>query len=81
MVTSDQIVTMAQVIWPTAKNIEVRPYKAGRSQWSGSPIMEGFQLTISAEGGSLVAQIIAGTLDALKTKLEQRSRKRHWGSF
>jgi len=81
LVTSEQVVAMAQVIWPTAKNIQVTPYKADRSSWSGSPIAEGFKLTISAEGGSLVAQIIAGTLDALKAKLDQRSRKKRWGSF
>jgi hypothetical protein len=71
---------MAQVIWPTAKTIEVKPYKADRGSWS-SEIAEGFKLTICAEGGSLVAQIIAGTLDALKAKLDQRSRKKRWGSF
>jgi hypothetical protein len=72
---------MARVIWPTAKNIDVTRYKADRSAWSGSPIKEGFQLTISAEGGSLIAQLIAETLDALKAKLEQRSRKKRWGNF
>ena len=72
---------MAQVIWPTAKTIEVSQYKADRSSWSGSDIPEGFKLTISAEGGSLVAQIIAGNLDGLKAKLDQRSRKKRWGSF
>jgi hypothetical protein len=81
LATSEQIVEMAQVIWPAAKTIEVKPYKADRSSWSGSEIAEGFKLTISAEGGSLVAQIIAGTLDALKAKLDQRSRKKRWGSF
>jgi hypothetical protein len=81
LVTSEQIVTIAQEIWPTAKNIQVSPYKADRSAWSGSQLKEGFKLTISAEGGSLVAQIIAGTLDALKAKLDQRSKKRNWGSF
>ena len=81
LATSEQIVAMAQVIWPAAKTIEVKPYKADRSSWSGSDIAEGFKLTISAEGGSLVAQIIAGTLDALKAKLDQRSRKKRWGSF
>ena len=81
MATSEQIVAMAQVIWPTAETIEVKPYKADRSSWSGSEIAEGFKLTISAEGGSLVAQIIAGNLDALKAKLDQRSRKKRWGSF
>jgi hypothetical protein len=81
LATSEQIVAMAQVIWPAAKTIEVTPYKAGRSSWSSSEIAEGFKLTISAEGGSLVAQIIAGTLDALKGKLDQRSRKKRWGSF
>ena len=80
MATSEQIVAMAQVIWPTAKSIEVKPYKADRSSWSGLEIAEGFKLTIT-EGGSLVAQIIAGTLDALKAKLDQRSRKKRWGSY
>ncbi len=80
MATSEQIVAMAQVIWPAAKTIEVTPYKADRSSWN-SEITEGFKLTISAESGSLVAQIIAGTLDALKGKLDQRSRKKRWGSF
>jgi hypothetical protein len=81
LATSEQIVAMAQVIWPAAKSIEVKPYKADRSSWTGSEIAEGFKLTISAEGGSLVAQIIAGTLDALKAKLDQRSKKKRWGSF
>ena len=81
LATSEQIVAMAQVIWPAAKTIEVKPYKADRSSWSGLEIAEGFKLTICAEGGSLVAQIIAGTLDALKAKLDQRSRKKRWGSF
>jgi hypothetical protein len=81
LVTSDEIVTLAQVIWPDAKGIQVMPFKAGRSAWSGSPDKEGFKLTISADDGSLVAQISAGNLNALKEKLEQRSRKRHWGSF
>jgi hypothetical protein len=81
LATSEQIVAMAQVIWPAAKIIEVKPYKADRSSWSGSEIAEGFKLTISAEGGSLVAQVIAGTLDALKAKLDQRSRTKRWGSF
>ena len=81
MATSEQIVAMAQVIWPAAKTIKVSPYKADRSSWSGSEIAEGFKLTISAEGGNLVAQIIAGTLDALKAKLDQRSRKKRWGSY
>ena len=81
LATSEQIVAMAQVIWPAAKTIEVKPYKADRSTWSGSEIAEGYKLTINAEGGSLVAQIIAGTLDALKTKLDQRSKKKRWGSF
>ena len=81
LATSEQIVAMAQVIWPTAGTIEVKPYKADRSSWTGSEITEGFKLTISAEGGSLVAQIIAGTLDALKAKLDQRSRAKRWGSF
>jgi hypothetical protein len=81
LVTSEQIVTIAHEIWPTAKNIQVTPYKADRWAWSGSQLKEGFKLTISAEGGSLVAQIIAGTLDALKAKLDQRSKKRNWGSF
>ena len=81
LATSEQIVAMAQVIWPAAKSIEVTAYRADRSSWSGSEIAEGFKLTISAEGGSLVAQIIAGTLDALKAKLDQRSRKKRWGSF
>jgi Putative beta-barrel porin-2, OmpL-like. bbp2 len=49
--------------------------------WAGSEVAEGFKLTISAEGGSLVAQIIAGTLDGLKAKLDHRSRKKRWGSF
>jgi hypothetical protein len=80
LATSEQIVAMAQVIWPAAKSIKVSPYKADRSAWSGSEIAEGFKLTISAEGGNLVAQIIAGTLDALKGKLDQRSRKRRWGT-
>jgi hypothetical protein len=80
LATSEQIVAMAQVIWPTAETIEIKPYKADRSSWSGSEIAEGFKLTISAEG-SLVAQIIAGTLDALKAKLDQRSRTKRWGSF
>jgi hypothetical protein len=79
LATSEQIVAMAQVIWPSAKTIEVKPYKADRSSWSGSDIAEGFKLTISAEGGSLVAQIVAGTLDKLKTKLDQRFRKKRWG--
>ena len=81
MATSEQIVAMAQVIWPAAKTIEVTPYKADRSSWSGSEITEGFKLTISAESGSLVAQIIAGTLDALKGKLDQRSRKKRGEVF
>jgi len=81
LATSEQIVAMAKVIWPAAKTVEVKPYRADRSSWSGSEIAEGFKLTISAEGGSLVAQIIAGTLDALKAKLDQRSRKKRWGSF
>jgi hypothetical protein len=81
LVTSEQIVTIAKGIWPTAKNIQVTPYKADRSAWSGSQLKEGFKLTISAEGGCLIAQIIAGTLDALKAKLEQRSKKRKWGTF
>ena len=81
LATSEQIVAMAQVIWPAAKTIEVTPYKAGRWSWGSSDVAEGFKLTISAEGGSLVAQIIAGTLDALKAKLDQRSRKKRWGSF
>jgi hypothetical protein len=81
LATSEQIVAIAQVIWPAAKTIEVTPYKAGRSSWSSSEVAEGFKLTISAEGGSLVALIIAGTLDALKAKLDQRSRKKRWGSF
>jgi hypothetical protein len=81
MVTSEEIVTMAKVIWPTAKNIEVKPYKAGRSEWSGAQVTEGFQLTISAEDGTLIAQITAKTLEALKDKLDRRSRKRNWGSF
>jgi hypothetical protein len=81
LTTSEQIVAMAKVIWPAAKTIEVNPYRADRSSWSGSEITEGFRLTISADGGSLVAQIIAGTLDALKTKLDQRSRKKRWGSL
>ena len=81
LATSEQIVAMAQVIWPAAKTIEVKPYRADRSSWSGSEIAEGFKLTISAEGGSLVAQIIAGTLDGLTAKLDQRSRKKRWGSF
>ena len=81
LATSEQIVAMAHVIWPAAKTIEVTPYKAGRSSWSSSEISEGFKLTICADGGSLVAQIIAGTLDALKAKLDQRSRKKRWGSF
>jgi hypothetical protein len=81
LATNEQVVTMAKLIWPAAETIEVKPYKADRSSWSGSEISEGFKLTISAEGGSLVAQITAGTLDALKTKLAQRSRKKRWGSF
>jgi hypothetical protein len=81
LTTIEQIVAMARVIWPSAETIEVKPYKADRSSWSGSEIAEGFKLTINAEGGSLVAQIIAGTLDALKSKLDQRSRKKRWGSF
>jgi hypothetical protein len=81
LATSEQIVAMAQVIWPAAKTIEVKPYKADRSSWSGAEISEGFKLTIIAEGGNLVAQIIAGTLDALKAKLDQRSRKKRWGTF
>jgi hypothetical protein len=81
LATNDQILTLAQVIWPNAKNIQVTPFKAGRSAWSGSPDKEGFKLTISADDGSLVAQISAGNLSALKEKLEQRSRKRNWGSF
>ena len=80
LATSEQIVAMAQVIWPAAKTIKVTPYEAGRSSWSSSEIAEGSKLTIGAEGGSLVAQIIAGTLDALKAKLDQRSRKKRWGS-
>jgi hypothetical protein len=81
LATSDQILTLAQVIWPDAKNIQVTPFKAGRSAWSGSTDKEGFKLTISADDGSLVAQISAGNLNALKEKLEQRTRKRNWGSF
>ena len=82
LATSEQIVAMAQVIWPAAKTIEVKPYKADpRSSWSGSDVAEGFKLTICVEGGSLVAQIIAGTLEGLKTKLDQRSRKRRYGSL
>jgi hypothetical protein len=81
LATNEQIVALAQLIWPTAKTIEVKPYKADRSSWSGSEIAEGFKLTINAEGGSLIAQIIAGTLDALKAKLDQRSKKKRWGSF
>lgn len=81
MATSEQIVTMAHGIWPSAKNIEVTPYKADRTSWSGSEIAEGFKLTISAEDGSLVAQVIAGTLDALRAKLDQRSRKKRSGRF
>ena len=81
LATSEQIVAMAQMIWPSAKTIEVKPYTADRSSWSGSDIAEGFKLTISAEGGSLVAQIIAATLDKLKAKLDQRSRKKRWGRF
>jgi hypothetical protein len=82
LATSDQIVTMAQVIWPAATTIEVKPYKADpRSSWSGSDVAEGFKLTICVEGGTLVAQIVAVTLDGLKTKLDQRSRKRRYGSF
>ena len=81
MPTSEQIVAMAQMIWPSAKTIEVKPYKADRWSWSGSEIPEGFKLTISAEGGGLVAQIIAATLDKLKLKLDQRSRKKRWGGF
>jgi len=81
LATSEQIVAMSQVIWPAAKTIDVKPYKADpRSAWSGSEVAEGFKLTICAEGGSLVAQIVAGTLDGLKTKLDQRSRKRRFGS-
>ena len=81
LTTIDQIVAMAKIIWPTAKAIEVKPYKADpRSSWSGSDVAEGFKLTIFVEGGSLVAQIIAGSLEGLKTKLEQRSRKRRFGS-
>lgn len=82
MATSEQIVVMAQAIWPTAKTIEVKPYKADpRSSWSGSDVAEGFKLTICIDGGNLVAQIIAGTLEGLKTKLDQRSRKRRYGSL
>jgi len=81
LATSEQIVAMAQVIWPAAKTIEVQPYKADRSSWSGSEIATGFKLTINAEGGTLVAQIVAATLDELKAKLDQRSRKKRWGSF
>jgi hypothetical protein len=72
---------IAPEIWPTAKNIQVTPYKADRSAWSGSQFKEGFKLTICAEGGCLVAQIIAATLDALKVKLDQRTKKRNWGRF
>ena len=82
LATSEQIVAMSQVIWPAAKTIEVKPYKADpRSSWSGSDVAEGFKLTICVEGGSLVAQIIAETLEGLKTKLDQRSRKRRYGGF
>lgn len=81
LATSEQIVAMAQVIWPAAQSIEVTPYKAGRSSWSNSEIAEGFKLTICAQSGSLVAQVIAGNLDALKAKLDQRSRKKRWGRF
>jgi hypothetical protein len=81
MATSEQITEIAREIWPGAKNIEVAPYKAGHSAWSGAETMEGFKLTISGEDGCLIAQVIAASLDGLKTKLEQRSRKRHWGSF
>jgi hypothetical protein len=81
LVTTEELLTIAHEIWPTAKNIEVTRYKADRSAWSGSELKEGFKLTVSTEGGSLIAQIIAGTLDALKAKLDQRSKKRNWGSF
>lgn len=81
MATSEQIVEMAQVIWPSATTIKVQPYKAGRSYSSGSEIAEGFKLTISAEGGSLIAQIIAETLEILRAKLDQRFRKKRWGNL
>jgi hypothetical protein len=80
LVTSEQIVAMSQVIWPSARIIEIKPYKADRWSWSGSSVTEGFTLTISAESG-LIAQLIAGSLDKLKDKLDQRSRKKNWGSF
>lgn len=72
---------MAGTIWPTAKNVDLAPYKADRSAWSGADVTEGFKLTITAEGGNLVAQVIAGTLDGLKSKLDQRTKKRNWGTF
>jgi hypothetical protein len=82
LATIEQIVAMAEVIWPAAKTIVVKPYKADpRSSWSGSDVAEGFKLTICVEGGNLVAQIVAGSLDGLKEKLDQRSRKRRYGNF
>jgi hypothetical protein len=41
---------------------------------------DGSQLAIS-DDGELVALVSARSLDGIKTKLKQRSKKKHWGSF
>jgi hypothetical protein len=79
VVTSQQIEEMAKAIWPQAKSVAVTRNHEGRSPRGGSE-SEGFKLAISNEGG-LVALISAPSLDGIKTKLERRSQKKHWGSF
>jgi hypothetical protein len=74
MVTSEQIESMAQVIWPTANNITVSPTRGTRTS-RGERSPDGFQLSISNETSGLMAVISAETLSGLKDKLEQRTKK------
>jgi hypothetical protein len=79
LVTSDEIEQMAKNIWPLASSIAVTQSKARHIPGIGSE-PDGYNLAISTDG-DLVALVSARSLDGIKTKLEQRSKKKRWGSF
>jgi hypothetical protein len=79
VVTSQQVEEIAKAIWPQAKSITVMQNRVGRFPKDSSDA-DGFKLAVT-DGDGLIALISAQSLDGIKTKLERRSQKKHWGGF
>jgi hypothetical protein len=72
-----EVEALAMKTWPHVASVSVQPIVAGRRRVNEfDPLESGFTLTACDAEGSILKRVIGDSLDTLRIKVEQQSRKK-----